>query len=768
MAGIFQDDVSRCPARVLLHLRPGGWRAGCPEAEGRSSLKQGGKNSYDRMQATLALDAPVTTVRLVSPQRAAALGKLGITTVRDLLSNFPRRYVDMSQVRSIRDALPGNAYTIRALVHEVVQKGSNHRNTRVEITLVDGTGTVIVTAFNQPWLANQLHAGDTVAASGLVEFRYGYKRMTNPHIEHVEGETGETSGLILAVHPLTGSIKAGMMRRLVANALDSTRGVIDPMPLTLRSKYRLMSRRSALECIHFPKTMPEQNEARRRLAYEEVLLLQLAMMQDGASRSEGRLAVEHVVNGPHSQALEAAVPFALTDEQGQARNEIAQRLEAPRAANHMLLGDVGTGKTIVSAFALAAAADTGTQALFMAPTEVLARQHAASLGPLLEEVGISSDVLTGSTAPAERESIVERLANGQITVLFGTHALLEDDVRPVNMTLAVIDEQQRFGVDQRASLLAKGECPDALFLTATPIPRTLALALFGNLTLSYLKHRPRALEPRKTFVHPASSKGVAYDAAQAALKRGEQVYVVCPLVGDKKSASKQGAGDDALEVDDYAYGDIAIEEERDMRGGNVAAAEAEASFLQGKVFVDHVVGLLHGKLSSSEKQQTMERFRAGEIDVLVATTVIEVGVDVPNATVMIVEDADRFGLSQLHQLRGRVGRGNLPGEVHLISGSKAKTALARLAALERTDDGFELATYDLSLRREGDILGNRQHGASMLKLVNVVRDGGLIEAAHCDAERILEEDPQLESDLYRPLGRETSLVFRRSMEISGG
>ena len=726
-------------------------------------------NPVDRAKATLALDAPVTSVRLVSPKRAQALGKLGISTVRDLVGNYPRRYIDMSRVATIAGARIGETCTIKARVHEVKVKRPKPRVVLAEVTIVDETGVLIITAFSQPWLGDQLKPGTAVAVSGEVAFNYGYKRMTNPYIEQLEGSGEDFHGMIVPVHPLTAAIKAGMMRRLVGNALDEVAGVIDPLPLALRAKYRLMSRGSAFSCIHFPHTMDEQREARRRLAYAEVLLLQLVLMQEGAKRSAGLSATAHVIDGPCVKALGEAVPFDLTGEQAQARDDILSRMAAPRALNHMLLGDVGTGKTIVAAFACAAAADTGAQALFMAPTEILARQHAASLGPLFDKAGMTWDILTGATTPEERAGILKRAAAGEVSVLFGTHALLEGDVVMGNCTLAIIDEQQRFGVDQRAALLAKGSCPDALFLTATPIPRTLALALFGNLSLSYIKERPRSSAPRKTCVHALSGRGLAYDAANAALSRGEQVYVVCPLVGEKapepEDAKKSGRADGE---EAYEFERIAIEDERDMTGANASAAEAEAAFLQSKVFVDYEVGLVHGKLPASEKQQVMDRFRAGEIGVLVATTVIEVGVDVPNATVMIVEDADRFGLSQLHQLRGRVGRGEAPGEVHLVSGTKSEKALERLAAMEHTEDGFELASYDLSLRREGDILGNRQHGASLLKLVNVVRDGGLIEAAHADAEAILEEDPNLESAQYKALAREARVMYKHAEDVSGG
>ncbi len=707
----------------------------------------------------------------MSPARARALEALGVRTVRDLVTHFPRRYIDLSRRETVASAVIGEQCTIEGSVHEIKLKRPKPKLPLVEITLVDGTGTLMVTAFRQPWLMDQLKVGMRVAVAGKLEFNYGFKRMTNPFIEAIDGGDGQAAGMVIPVHPATEKLSCAWMRRLVGNGLTHVAGLYDPLPLELRAKYRLMSRGAALSAIHFPRSMDEAAEARRRLVYEELLFLELMLMEEGRARAEGREPVRHVTDGPHLAAFAAALPYELTGEQQAARDDILAALAAPSTANHLLLGDVGTGKTVVAAHALAAAADSGGQALLMAPTEVLARQHGQNLGPLFDAAGVTWEVLTGSTPAAEREAVLARVAGGTVDVLIGTHALLEDDVRPARCTLAVIDEQQRFGVDQRAKLLAKGDAPDALYLTATPIPRSLALALFGNLTLSYIKHRPHDTSARTTKVLSKQDRGRAYDAALAALARGEQVYVVCPLVGASAEDRDAKAGKRASregDEDEYAYAAISIEDDADLDGDNVAAAEREAAFLQQKTFVDYRVELLHGRLPSAEKQDVMQRFRAGETQVLVATTVIEVGVDVPNATIMIVEDADRFGLSQLHQLRGRVGRGEKPGEVYLVSASKTDAALRRLAAMETTDDGYELAAYDLSLRREGDILGNRQHGASALKLVNVVRDGKVIEAAHADARALLEEDPRLEAPEHRALAREARLAFKRAGEVQGG
>lgn len=738
-----------------------------PVAKHSTVSKGGASAPPDRLTATLAFDVPAGRVKLVSPTRARALEKIGITSVRDILSHYPRRYVDLSQVKTIQEAAIGDHCTIEGVVHEIKLKRPRPSLSLVEITLVDGTGTMMVTMFRQPWLLDSLNPGMRIAVAGKLEFNFGFKRMTNPYLEELGDRVGE--GMIIPVHPATEKITPAWMRRIVENALCQVRGAYDPLPLELRSKYRLMSRSHALDCIHFPQSMNDVAQARRRLAYEELLMLQLHLIIKGRERSRGRTACAHVVDGPHLQALMAHLPFTLTDEQYAAAYDILDVMSRPEAANHLLLGDVGTGKTVLAAIAIAAAADTHCQAMLAAPTEVLARQHGKSLGPLFDAAGISYGVLTGSTSAADRAAMIAMYSEGLLDLLIGTHALLEQDVQAKRLSLVVIDEQQRFGVDQRAALLAKGEAPDALYLTATPIPRSLALAIFGDLSLSYIKKRPLDTVNRSTHVLQKDQRGQAYDAALGALSRGEQVYVVCPLIGKDANERNAKAGkDEEGFADEESWPAICIEGDEDLLDDNVAAASHEAKVLQETVFVDYRVALLHGKMPAAEKQAVMDGFRSGEIGVLVATTVIEVGVDVPRATVMIIEDADRFGLAQLHQLRGRVGRGELPAQVFLVSASKQEAALARLGAMQSTDDGFELASYDLSLRREGDILGNRQHGVSACKLVNVVRDAKMIEAARADALSLLAADPDLSDPVHQALAREMRIMFEDKGEVLGG
>ena len=721
-----------------------------------------------RLAATLALDEPVTRIPGVSTTRQGSLAKLGMRTVRDVLSHYPRRYMDLTCVRTTATAQIGEQCTIKGTVHEVKLKRPRYNLPIVEISIVDDDGVMIVSVFHQPWLKQKLKEGQGIMASGKVEFKYGFMRMTNPFLEVAEGESG--GGRIIPIHPASEKLAAPAIRKIVAAALDATFGMHDPVPLPLRLKRGIVSRGCAFSAIHFPKDVGEVDVARTRLVYEELLLLQLFLMKKGDARAVGVEPVRHVVDGDRMRRLADAVPFRLTAGQDDARRDILASMAAPRVANHMLLGDVGTGKTIVAAFGFAAATDSGGQSMLLAPTEVLARQHSKTLGPLLAASGMRHALLTGSTPSADRDDIVERLAEGRIDVVIGTHALLEDDVTAPNLTFVVIDEQQRFGVNQRAKALSKGAAPDALFLTATPIPRSLALALFGNLSLSYLKQRPNEVAARQTTILSNAQKGKAYDGALAELKAGRQAYVVCPLIGVSSEQRDEGAvNKKAVDGGDEAYHPVvAIEEEGDFETDNLTAARDEAEFLQKRVFVDYRVGLLHGGMAPDEKAQVMEAFRAGDIDVLVTTTVIEVGVDVPNATVMIVQDADRFGLSQLHQLRGRVGRGEHAGKVFLVSASKQPQALRRLEALEKSDDGFEIAQYDLSLRREGDILGNRQSGTSALKLVNIMRDSEIIEWANEDARSLLDDDPDLALPEHKGLAREVAAVFKDDHSVLGG
>ena len=686
-------------------------------------------HAEDRVGRLLAHELPVLRARFVDAARAEALGRLGVETIGDLLRHYPARYLDLSHVASLRDVKAGTEATVIGRVHEVKVKKPRPRLTITEVAIVDGTGVLLGVWFNQPYVQQRFAPGDRVAFAGKVEFDFGLKQIKTPFVEKLPGPEDEGPvGRILPVHRATEGLSTGWLRRLVAAALDDYADVPDHLPSDLRAKRGLMGLHAALVGVHFPHTMDEAAEAHHRLAYDELLLLQLYMAIRRHTLTRERAGYAHELKGPALAALKGAIPFALTGDQATAIAEVLGDVGSPQPMNRLLLGDVGTGKTLVAAHALAAAADSGAQAAMMAPTEVLAQQYADALGPLLDQAGVSWGLLTGSTPVAQRRALLQTVADGGLDVLFGTHALLEESVTFKRLSLAIVDEQHRFGVNQRLGLRGKGAAADLLVMTATPIPRSLALTLYGDLDTSYLRERPRSRPPVKTSLVRTAQRERSYEHVRAAVRAGQQAYVVCALVDESEAAAAR-------------------------------AATREYERLKTRVFPEMSVGLLTGRMRPAEKQAVMREFRAGKIDVLVATTVIEVGVDVPNAAIMIVEDADRFGLAQLHQLRGRVGRGEVPGEVYLFADPKSEEGRSRMQAVAATSDGFELAEYDLKLRGEGQILGDRQHGLPALRLASVLADGELITLAREDAREIIDRDPHLTDAEHAPLGREVRRTF---------
>ena len=694
----------------------------------------------ERVQRTCALSDSVSRLRYVSGAREEALRRLGLARVRELMLHVPHRYLDFTRVTKIARADVGTDATIVATVDRVELKRPRPRMQIVELSVMDETGVLVATFFRQPWIAEQVRVGDRVALSGKVEFSYGFKRMKAPFHE-VLGPAAGAGGYarVLPVHPVGEGVTASWMRRIVAAALADVGDVCDWLPAGLVARRGLMTLARALREVHFPTSVAAAGRARRRLAYDELLCLQLALLCRQSVELAGVEPVSHVTSGPHMDALLAALPFSLTDEQRAAADQILADMAAPRVMNRLLLGDVGTGKTAVAAVALAAVADTGTQAAVMAPTSVLARQYAEKLGPVLDEARVSWALVTGST-PADERAIAEMAAaRGELTVLFGTTALLSEGVEFAALSLAVIDEQHRFGVDQRAALRRKGAGADLLAMTATPIPRTLALSLYGDVELSEIRRRPRAGAGVETRLVTPDSLDLAWGAIREAAAAGHQAYVICPLVDD---------ADDGAELDDVPEGLTSA-------APRLRSATSTLADLRSHILPELSCDLLTGRMAAGEKDRAMERFRSGETQVLVSTTVVEVGVDVPNATVMVVLDADRFGLATLHQLRGRVGRGDVAGTVFLSSAAKrGSTARRRLSALERTSDGFELAELDLRLRHEGEVLGYRQHGGVTLRISDLEADRDLVEAAHADARAIADDDPRLRAPAHRAMALE--------------
>ncbi|MBN1192468.1 MAG: ATP-dependent DNA helicase RecG [Coriobacteriia bacterium] len=676
-----------------------------------------------RAHASARTAEPVTSVRLVDSRRAEALARLGISTVGDLVRHYPFRYLDLSATADLRTVPIGADATVIGRVHEIKVKHPRPRLTITEVAIVDGTGALIGVWFNQPYIEQRFRVGERVAFAGTVAFDFGLKQMRSPFVEKLpDSDSGPDMARILPVHRATEGLSTNWIRRLITEALQYVGHAADPLPATTRVDRDLVPLAQALHDIHFPPTMDAMRDARRRLVYDELLAIQLVMASRRHQLTEELSGVEHVVNGAFLAGLEGALPFELTRDQTLAVRDVLDDMASHRPMNRMLLGDVGTGKTAVAAHALAACADSGTQAAMMAPTEVLATQYARAVGPLLDSVGITWCMLTGSSSAADRATAIAGLANGDVSVAFGTHALIQEAVAFRRLSLAIVDEQHRFGVAQRLALRGKGTGIDLLVMTATPIPRSLALTLYGDLETSYLRERPGGRGPGHvtTRLVPMSGRADAYASVRAAVARGHQAYVVCALVDESDVTQAK-------------------------------AATAEARRLQRQVFPELRVDLLTGQLSSSEKALAMDRFRAGETDVLVATTVIEVGIDVPGATVMIVEDADRFGLAQLHQLRGRVGRGEAPGEFLLFADPKTADGKARMQAILSTDNGFELADYDLRLRGEGEVLGDRQSGLPGLRLASLTADNDLLDASREDAFALVAEDPSLSGPTHAPL-----------------
>lgn len=694
----------------------------------------------DRAARLAAHDLPVANARFVDAARASLLDKLDIHTIGDLVRHIPFRYLDLSDVRSLHDVRPGTDATVVGRVHEVKVKRPRPRLTITEVAIVDGTGVLIGVWFNQPWVKQRFMAGERVAFAGRVELGYGLKQIKTPLVEKLPSDDEDQSlaGRILPVHHTTEGLSTAWLRRLVAAAVDDYADVPDHLPAALRIERGLVSLQTALRDIQFPAVIERADAARERLAYDELLQLQLYMAMRRHALTRERTGVAHVTDGPRLSSVREHLPFTPTGDQRRAIAEILEDMARPLPMNRMLLGDVGTGKTLVALHALASAADSAAQAAMMAPTEVLARQYAHKLGPLLDEARIPWGLLTGSTPAAERRGLLDALASGTVSVVFGTHALLEDEVAFERLTLAIVDEQHRFGVNQRLGLRTKGAEADLLVMTATPIPRSLALTLYGDLATSYLRERPNTAGAIVTRVVKPHLATPAHDAVRRAVREGRQAYVVCAVVDESDTVQAK-------------------------------AATLEAKRLAGEVFPELKVGLLTGRMRPAEKARVMDEFRAGDIQVLVSTTVIEVGVDVPNATVMIVEDADRFGLAQLHQLRGRVGRGEYPGEVWLVSEARSAEARERLAAIEATSDGFELAQRDLELRGEGRLLGDRQHGLSELRIADLAGDGELLEHARRDAFAIVADDPHLGRPEHGPLLREVRRTHAAAWEwVSSG
>lgn len=670
------------------------------------------------------LEEPVTKIKGIGPKRSQALERLGVRTLMDLMYLFPRRHDDYSKLKPIDKLWYGEEVTVIGSVKDVstrVVRGG--RMKIVEAVISDKSGSLRVTWFNQPWIANQLSRARQVVLSGEIDQYLGRLTMNNPDWEPLSADLLHTNRIV-PVYPLTKDLTQKWLRTKIYKTVQTLSPLLkDPLPEGLREKAGLVDLTTAIQNIHFPISEKALQAAKERLAFDEIFLLQMGVLRQKMAWESRRGRIFNVSDEWMETQL-AMLPYQLTGAQEKALHHIRQDLASGSPMNRLLQGDVGSGKTVLAAMAILIITHHEAQAALMAPTSILAEQHLQSLkeillvegSPLAEE---EIRLLIGSTPEGEKASIREGLERGEVKVVIGTHALLEDPVNFNDLQLAVIDEQHRFGVEQRGTLRNKGENPHLMVMTATPIPRSLALTIYGDLDISVIDEMPPGRQPVETHVLYPQERERAYTLIQGQLDEGNQAFIIYPLVEESDKSEEK-------------------------------AAVEEHDRLSEEVFPEYEVGLLHGRLLPHQKEAVMERFRNKEIQILVSTTVVEVGVDIPNATIMLVEGAHRFGLAQLHQLRGRVGRGDEKAYCLLIPGSKEGIENERLQAMANTNDGFELAERDLEQRGPGQFLGTRQSGYSELRMAKIT-DVRLIEKARHFAGEVFQKDPHLSQEKHLPL-----------------
>jgi len=681
----------------------------------------------------------VQYVRTVGPARAGLLARLDIASAWDLLYHFPRRHEDRTALQPVHTLPHGQTASVYGTVLGSEEKRPRRGLTVTRVTLSDGLNVFTAVWFNQPYVANRMTPGQKVIVSGRVNRAYGPVQIQAADYEVLdEGEPLHT-GRIVPVYPLTAGLSQRMLRVMVKSALDGLAGRLSEfLPSGLVSRLHLPPLPEAVYEIHFPSSTEAAAGARRRFAFEELFLLELALLRQRRNVVHKTRGYAMRPDGDLIRAFLARLPFTLTDSQTAAWREIAAEMEQEVPMYRLLQGEVGSGKTAVAQLALLKAVENGLQGALLAPTEILAEQHYLSLRKTFALLGIRLELYTGSTPPPQRREILTGLATGGLQVAVGTHALLQEGVVFRRLGVAVIDEQHRFGVRQRAVMQEKGQRPDVLVMTATPIPRTLALTLYGDLAVTTIEGLPPHRRPVKTYRAHNGHLERVYRRVSEEVARGHQGFIVCPLVEES-------------------------EHMEDVRAAVDLYARLSAGPLKGLR-----LGLLHGRLKAEEKETVMAAFREHRLDVLVCTTVVEVGVDVPNATIMVILDADRFGLAQLHQLRGRVGRGPAESICILVSASRSRDAHQRLAAMEKTGDGFALAEEDLRIRGPGEVWGTRQSGLPVFKIAELPGDAALLDLARREAENLLAGDPELAAPEHRALKEEVAARFagvRSYMEV---
>lgn len=656
------------------------------------------------------LNENIQFVKGIGPKKAEKMARLGIFTVKDALYYFPRQFEDRSRQKKIFQLEEGEKTGVRVKIDRI-NSVSRRKFSITEFYVSDDTGKAKLVFFNKAYLRNTFRVGDIVKVFGSVKKNLGpVTELHNCEIEY--DKLDKNTGIIVPVYSLTAGVGNKEVMGMIRNIFESSDISIDEyLPKWLVDKYNLCGVDFAIKNMHFPEKKENVKIAMYRLIFEELLFLQLGLFTVKGNNKVGKGIRFQRHND--MDKIEEKLPFKLTRAQQKAYDEIIEDMTSDRIMNRLVQGDVGSGKTVVAQLALANCVLNGYQGAYMAPTEILAKQHMESFKDFFEGTGIRVEVLTGSSTKKEAREILEDLASGQVDILIGTHALIEDRVEFASLGLVITDEQHRFGVNQRGRLTSKSENPDVLVMTATPIPRTLALILYGDLDISIIDELPPGRKPIETLAIEKRKRESYYmSKVRSEIEKGRQVYVVCPLVEESETLDLKSASE--------VYDELRYDFFKDLR-----------------------VGLLHGKMKASEKDQVMEAFKNHELDILVSTTVIEVGVNVPNASLMIIENAERFGLAQLHQLRGRVGRGSEKSYCTLIYGSKTEICRHRMAIMEETNDGFKISEKDLELRGPGDFFGTRQHGLPELRVANLFKHMKILRLVQKEAREIYAQDPAL-------------------------
>lgn len=683
----------------------------------------------------IALDTSVQFVRGVGPRRAEAFARLGVRVAEDLLYHTPHRYLDATTVTPIHKASVGRDITV---VGRVVSKAVMPTRSRLRIfraVLKDASGVIECAWPGQAFLDRTIKPGQLLLVTGPVKYYHGRQLAPREYVILAEGDEDgdvETEGLVLPVYPATEGLSHRVIRRIIADHLDGLIAQVeDTLPRDIGERLNLPTLQDALESMHRPTTARGWQSGRRRLAFDELFDMQLvvARARDLAKKSTDGVSFE--IKKELTSTLKDALPFELTKGQRRAIREITGDMTSQERMHRLLMGDVGTGKTVVALFSMLLALENGYQAVLMAPTELLAEQHGRTIQQLLAPTGLVPEMLLGRLSAGEKSAVRRRLASGDARIVIGTHALIQETTSFYKLGLVVIDEQHRFGVEQRAALISKGQRPDVLLLSATPIPRTLALTLYGDLDISVLKERPLGRGNITTSIRTNKERAAVYQFVKDQGKAGRQAYVVYPVIEESEKV--------------------------DLKAATTMAEELT------KKLKPLEVGLVHGRMKSDERDRVMRRFRDGSIPVLVATTVIEVGIDVPNATVMVIEHPDRFGLAQLHQLRGRVGRGENASYCILLSGTEG--VHPRLTRFAKTSDGFRIAELDLQERGMGELVGTRQAGGFNLRWADLAEDADLVELARRKALDIIAADPMLAKPEHQPLRWRIERRYERGMEL---